>query len=192
MEVGPARPDCSRCIGFRLDAETFAPSRSQRGVLARNRDVAIRVGKPRPSREKRALYLRYQENQHHRRPPAESTPRKFDRAMELATMKFQMYTNPPETRELEMHLDGRLIGFGILDVAVETVSAVYFVFDHEFGRRSLGTLNILKSLEWTRDSGMRYLNLGFYIAGHSKMGYKERFTPHERMVLDEGEWRRFD
>lgn len=184
----PNCPGCARCVGFRLDVAVFAPTRSQRRVLARNQDLQLQVAEPRRTAAKDALYLRYQYAQHHQRPPRETGPRPFDERQELHTMQVQMYDHPESTRELEMWAGERLVGFGTLDVAVASVSAVYFVFDPEEGRRSLGTLNILASLEWTRQEGRRWLNLGFYIAGHSKMSYKERFGPSDRLDAATGRW----
>ena len=45
--------------------------------------------------------------------------------------------------------------------------------------RGLGTLAVLKQLEWAARDGRAHLYLGYWIAGHAKMDYKRRFQPLE-------------
>ena len=52
----------------------------------------------------------------------------------------------------------------------------------------LGTLAVLKQLEWAARDGRQYLYLGYWIAGHAKMDYKRRFQPLEG--FDGRGWRR--
>ena len=44
---------------------------------------------------------------------------------------------------------------------------------------ALGTLGILRQIEWARRDGRAHLYLGYWIAGHPKMDYKRRFRPLE-------------
>ena len=143
--------------------------------------------------EKEALYLRYQHSQHYIkdivRPDAERfVDTSYDEASLLDTLEFQMYTNPRSTRELQLHCDGQLLGFGTLDLSANAVSAVYFVFDPDHARRSLGTLAILAGLDWAREREIQYYYLGFYIPGHPKMEYKRHFMPAEIRDPAAGNW----
>ena len=45
--------------------------------------------------------------------------------------------------------------------------------------RGLGTLAILRQIEWARRERRRHLYLGYWIDGHPKMDYKRRFRPLE-------------
>ena len=181
-------PTCNACVNYRVRVEDFQPSRSQRRVLKRNEDLRVEVLPPSPSSEKEDVYLRYQYSQHYLRPANEARPSRFDAQSALETMYFQMYTNPDSSREIELRLDGQLLGFGILDLAVDSVSAVYFVFDPDFRPRSIGTLAILREIEWCAAHGFTWLQLGFYIAGHPKMDYKSNFAPGEYLDKVCGQW----
>lgn len=174
-------PNCNLCISYRVATTSFKASSNQKQVLRRNRDIQWHVATPELTAEKEEIYVRYQYSQHHERPPfvRPGKDKEFDEAESLSVMHYQMYTNPASTRELEFHLEGRLVGFGIIDVAITTTSLVYFVFDPEYRRRSLGTLNILRSIQWATEQGFEYVNLGYYIPGHMKMDYKSRFKPAE-------------
>lgn len=184
-------PDCNMCITQRVKAKEFVPSKNQKRVLRRNRDIACTIATPNDTREKEEIYLRYQYSQHFQKPPFVRPGQKaaeFDPSETLGIMQYQMYTNPKTSLELEMRLDEQLVGFGIMDVAVTTTSLVYFVFDPDFHRRSLGTLNILWSIEWSRKNGFDHVNLGYYIPGHMKMDYKSRFKPSEMLDSRAGKW----
>jgi arginyl-tRNA--protein-N-Asp/Glu arginylyltransferase len=180
-------PGCNLCLAYRVRPAAFRPGRNLRRVEARNRDVVSRVGAPRCTRVKEKIYLRYQHSRHYLHPGLRPA-RPFSPPAVLAAMRDQMYTNPASTRELELHLDSRLIGFGIMDVAVAVASLVYFVFDPDFGRRSLGTLNILRAIAWAGDQQLDYVYLGYYLPNHPKMSYKGRFGPAEMLNQDTGAW----
>ena len=177
---------CRACTPFRIPLATFNPSKSQRRVLKRNEDLTFVVDKPVYTRAKERLYLRYSRHQHPFDPIHNSELR--TEAELLETLEIQMYSNPESTREWTMHLGDALIGFGIFDVASETLSAVYNVYDPDQARRSLGTFAILKTIEWASAQGFHYLNLGYFIADHPKMDYKRRFAPAEVYNWQTRQW----
>src|SRR5690606_34784853 len=54
------------------------------------------------------------------------------------------------------------------------LSAVYTFYEPVEAARGLGTLAILRQLEWARREGLQHLYLGYWIEGHAKMDYKDR------------------
>lgn len=183
---------CSQCINYRVPVAKFSPSRSQRRIRKRSERIVSSLGRPHSTDEKAEIYLRYQRQQHHGRPAPGAPEKPFDPQNALTTMQFQMYQNPRLTREIELRLDGTLIGFGTLDVAIATASAVYFVFDPDYAHFSLGTLAILREIEWCLSEGLAWLQLGYYIPGHPKMDYKQNFRPGQILHRASGEWQCFD
>ena len=99
-----------------------------------------------------------------------------------------------ETRFVEMRLagdhgPGRLLAVAVTDRVGRGLSAVYTFFEPELAQRGLGTLAILRQIEWARREGLDHLYLGYWIDGHGKMDYKRRFQPLE--AFDGRQWRRF-
>ncbi|MCJ8328531.1 MAG: arginyltransferase [Lentisphaeria bacterium] len=178
---------CNHCLCYRLSTTTFKPSKSQRRVLRKNTDLRYEVKEALISDEKKALYLRYQHSQHFLK-PFESETGEFNEEDALLTMTLQMYDNPRTTRELEVYLEDKLLGFGTIDVAETSISLVYFVFDPDFQKRSLGIYNILKSVEWAQEQGFQSVYLGYYIPEHPKMDYKVNFQPSEMFNSDNQKW----
>ena len=74
-------------------------------------------------------------------------------------------------------------------IGAESMSAVYFYFDPDHSRLSPGVYNVVKQIELCRRRRMRYLYLGFHIAGSQHMAYKSQYLPHERLI--DGCWKRF-
>ena len=83
----------------------------------------------------------------------------------------------------------RLVACAIADAGRESLSAVYTFFDPGFTLTSLGTYCVLREAELCRQTGRRYLYLGFYIAASPHMSYKANFHPHQRRIA--GQWRDF-
>lgn len=173
----PACADCRECVPIRVPTATFVAGRSQRRVMRRNADVSVRIGEPRFDEDKAALYQKYLRGHHGR----------ADVDTDDEVERF-LYHSPIDTLEFQYLVDGRLAGVGICDVCPESLSTVYFFFDPDHSRRSLGTFSALFEIEYARRAGIPHYYLGFFIRGCDRMNYKSRFRPCE--VLDaDGVWR---
>ena len=67
---------------------------------------------------------------------------------------------------------------------------MYFYFDPDERRRSLGTFSALYEMIWARQLHLPYWYAGFWVPGCEKMAYKTRFRPCEIMDTD-GQWRAY-
>lgn len=175
----PVCRGCQACRPIRLPVARFAPSRSQRRCERRNADLTLELGPPEPSEEKRLLHNRFVES-------------RFDRGESgfpsLASYAEVFGPSPVTTVEMRYRREGRLIGLGIVDLLPEVVSSVYFFFDPDEARRSLGTFSILREIELARSTGRPWVYLGYHVAGCQEMAYKSRFRPCE-LLHDDGVWR---
>ena len=84
-----------------------------------------------------------------------------------------------EAIELREHGSHRLLAVAVTDLVDGALSAVYTFYDPDEAERGLGTLAVLKQLEWAARDRRAHLYLGYWIAGHAKMDYKRRFQPLE-------------
>ena len=178
----PVCRGCRACQPLRVPVASFVPSRSQRRALKRNQDVELEVGPPEPTQEKLDLHNRF-------------VATRFDRG-DAGFPSLESYAevfggSPVSTREMRYRVDGRLVGLGLVDLLPDVVSSVYFYFDPDESRRSLGTYSVLQEVELARRTERRYVYLGYYISGCREMSYKARFRPCEALGPD-GVWRPFD
>ena len=141
-----------------------------RRCVARNADLVVEDAEPKFSDEYFELYRRYLAARHPGGGMDDADREDFSRFL----------TSPwSPTRFLCFRKDGRLLAVAVTDVAGPGISSVYTFYDPDQRARSLGVFAILTQIERARAAGLAHVYLGYWIAGHPKMGYKARFQPLE-------------
>jgi leucyl-tRNA---protein transferase len=163
---------CQACVAVRIPVDAFVPDRSQRRTLARNESIDARILPAERSDEHFALYQRYLNARHPLGGMDGHGAAEFDQFLIGAWSQSRFL-------ELRDHASHRLLAVAVTDVAADSLSAVYTFYDPDEAARGLGTLSILRQLEWARRDGRKHLYLGYWITGHGKMDYKRRFRPLE-------------
>lgn len=166
----PLCPDCKACVPVRIPVDRFAPSRSQRRLRSRNRDLVVRRVNSRFYEEHFALYRRYQHARHRGGDMDDGEPESYSRFL---------FCPGVDTDLFEHRLDGRLVAVAIADRVPDGLSAVYTFFDPRESRRSLGTWAVLCEIAESARRGLPHVYLGYWIEGSAKMSYKTRFRPLE-------------
>jgi arginine-tRNA-protein transferase len=162
-------------LPLRIDLRRFAPTRSQRRVLAKNRDAELIVRPSFIDREKEALFEK------HRLRFAENTP----------TSLYNFLSEFPDSVpchnvELCVYLGGRLCGVTFLDIGERSTSGVYAMFDPAEAKRSLGVLMVLHSIQFSRRRDCRYYYPGYAYHESFAYDYKKRFRGLEYLDWDSG------
>ena len=182
----PSCADCAACLSARIRVADFQPSRSQRRVLNRNRDLHRRVTSAWATEDQYDLFRRYLDSRH-----ADGGMADMD-VFEFAAM---IEETPVRTRVLEYigpGPDGRrqLLGVCLSDVLEDGLSLVYSFFDPAQSAQSLGSYMILDQVALARQVGLPYVYLGYWVPGSPKMDYKARFAALE--IYHDGAWRPLD
>jgi len=174
----PLCDGCRKCQPLRIPVDAFTLSRSQKRIKKKNEGkYHIEVTRPVLDDERLDLYGRYQQAQHG--PHAQSADEKSYRRFLIETVT--------DTIELDWRDDdGKLIGVGILDVTPNALSSVYFYWDPELRKASLGTYSALKELELCEEWGKDFYYLGYLVPGSKTMSYKADFPGAE--VWDGEQW----
>jgi leucyl-tRNA---protein transferase len=175
-----ACPSCRACEPLRIPVDLFTPSRSHRRILRRNEDLRVEVGPAIYSAERLALFNRHKRERGLARREQDTTQAGYEGWFVRSCV---------ETVEMRYLVGDRLVGVGIVDLGERDSSSVYFYFDPDEGRRSLGTLSTLFEVEWLRRRGGRYHYLGLYVADCRHLVYKAAYFPHQRRV--DGAWQQF-
>ncbi len=167
----PACSACSACQPLRVLAAEFVASRSQKRVLADNRDLVAARHAARATMEQYALFLRYQRARHGGGEMA---------AMSLADYRSMVEESPVETEMAEFRdAAGTLLGCVLIDRTEDGLSAVYSFYAPEMTKRSLGSRMVLWLIAEARERNLAYVYLGYWITASAKMAYKDRFRPAE-------------
>ena len=168
----PSCAGCQACVAVRVPVATFRPDRSQRRCLQRNADVDARIVAPVRTAEHLALYRKYLTARHPGGGMEDHGAPEFEQFL-IGSWNEGRFL---ELRERGSH---RLLAVAVTDLVDAALSAVYTFYDPDAAARGLGTLAVLKQLEWAARDGRSHLYLGYWIAGHAKMDYKRRFQPLE-------------
>jgi len=176
-----ACPGCSACEPIRIPVGDFVPRRRHRRVLAKA-EAALEIEINRPVVDDRRVELY---NQHKIRRGLGEPGSELD-SWSLA--EFLALTCC-DTLEFAYFAEGKLVGVAIADMGLTSMSAVYCYYDPNFDYLGIGNFSVLKQLEKCREWGLKYLYLGFYVAGNAHMKYKADYLPHERLIANR--WQRF-
>lgn len=175
----PRCRDCHECIPVRIRTEKFQMTRNQKRAYKECREIKMKAGPPRYSKEKFQLYLGHKK----RFQPLQ------DDVEDEQNFRLSFYVQTPFGIEFEYYLDDKLIGVALGDVTGKSFSAIYTFYDAQYSRMSLGTFSIIRQLEYSLEQGIQFFYLGYYIGGNKSLCYKANFRPNE--VYLEGEWRPF-
>lgn len=176
MAYRPVCPNCNACVPVRVLAPQFAPSRSQRRILRRNRDLLERECPAKATDEQYKLFVRYLRARHGDGPMAR---------MSAADYRAMVEETPVETYILEYRdPKGGLVGACLVDRLSDGVSAVYSISEPDEAKRGLGNFMVIRLIERAQRRGLAYVYLGYWISDSAKMSYKDRFRPIEALGPD--------
>ncbi|QDP01269.1 arginyltransferase [Thalassotalea sp. PS06] len=171
---------CDACESLRVPVKEFTPSRSQKRIVNNNKDIHVNIS----STEKEAyypLYERYINTIH------------TDGGMYPANREqYNNFIFSENVAQLfiELYLDDRLISVAVTDHLPNALSALYTFYDPDFPKRSLGKLSILSQIDIAKTLQKEFLYLGYQIDACSKMNYKNKYYPHQR--LKQERWQRIN
>ncbi len=173
----PNCPGCRECRGVRLDVPAFRPRRSQRRALKRNDDVRVEFVEAEVSSDHLRLYNLYHADMHQRRGwPLHLTDWSDYQQMFLSGERTFGF-------EFRYYRADRLIGVALCDVVPDALSAVYFYHDPEWRPDGPGTFSILQHVRQARETGLRWVYLGYLVPACPSMAYKANFAPHELLEI---------
>ncbi len=179
----PVCAACAACQQLRVVASELQPSRSQRRIWRRgSRELTLHVVEPTLSAEHLDLFHRFH--------VARSLKKGWTQNEPIAPLDYadSFIVHPFPTEEWQYLLGDRLVGVGYVDVLNDGLSAIYFYYDPEEERRSLGVFNILSLVERARERRLPYVYLGYYVPSSRSMSYKALYRPCE--VARAGIWQR--
>ncbi|TKB43746.1 arginyltransferase [Thalassotalea mangrovi] len=167
----PHCKNCDACESLRVPVQEFAPTRSQKRVLKINQDIEIQIS----SLEKPTYYPLYKRyiNAIHQ-----------DGGMYPANR--EQYNNFIFSKNIsqlfiELYLEQKLVSVAVTDNLPNALSALYTFYDPDLPKRSLGILSILSQIKVAQQLQKNFLYLGYQIDDCSKMNYKSRYFPHQRL-----------
>ncbi|MBF0120800.1 MAG: arginyltransferase [Desulfobacterales bacterium] len=164
-------PDCNGCMPIRVSTQNFSPSNSQKRVFKKNQNIKIVCENVKFDEEAFELYKKYCNYRH---------SSEKDKSVYIEFL----IKSPIITQMMRYYVDEKLVGTGWIDILPDSVSSVYFIFDPDYSKRSLGVFSVLKEIELAKKLNKSWLQLGFWIHDNQKMSYKNLYKPHQLLIND--------
>ncbi|WP_067869580.1 arginyltransferase [Neptuniibacter marinus] len=173
----PHCDDCRACISVRIPLAVYSFSKSQKRILAKNKDIYATTHAPSFTEEYYSLYSRYINKRHQDGdmfPPSSEQFTSFlvEGAEHTQFIEFRDATDT-------------LVAVSVIDTLEKGLSAIYTFFDPSLPKRSLGTFCILWQLQFCQQNNLNYLYLGYWVKNCRKMSYKISFRPFELLLEDQ-------
>lgn len=203
---------CNECQIIRVPINNFKKSKSQRRVWNRieRKGFYYKIVKPYVNLEKIKLYLTYLEKVHYsnfrnlliRNGLENYLKYNYEQLLSNHYLRQLFYNDYKEflvdtclekecTKELNIFIDNKLVGVGVMDIVEDAYSSVYFYYDPNCQDYSLGTFSVLLEIEIAKLLNLNYYYLGYYIEDCSKMNYKKNFRPNEIKRINEKKFHTF-
>ncbi|KAI0254902.1 arginine-tRNA-protein transferase [Lactifluus subvellereus] len=175
---------------FVLEDAIHAPESTSNGVNNPAHVFEVTLEPSSFTDEKFALYQSYEENIHKKPDKHSGGFKQFLVKTPLQREPIPYPSTPPA--HLPSHygsyhqlyrLDGRLIAMGVIDILPSCVSSVYFMWEKEYEKFSLGKLSAMREISLAKefhDAGvpqLKHLYMGYYVHTCQKMKYKGEYSP---------------
>jgi leucyl-tRNA---protein transferase len=173
MFFRPVCAECQACESFKIDVKNFEFTKSQRRILRKNADLEMVMQEPTVTQTHLDLFEKYHAHMKNKRDWSheKTTPRHY-------YMSF-VHGHGEYGYEILYHIDGQLVGVDLIDILPNGISSIYFYYDPDFDKRSLGTYSMLRQIQIAKNLGLEWIYVGYYVQGCQSLEYKSRYTPYQ-------------
>ena len=169
----PICQGCTECKNIRIDAFDFTPTRSQKRSVKKNKNTQIYIQRPTLSYEHIELY-----NKFHKYKAKKSGWKYYE--IDLQTYYEEFVVGAHDFgKEVLYVVDDKVVGVDLIDILEDGISSIYFFYDPEYEKLSLGIFSLMMQISLAKQMGLRWIYLGYWVDGCTSFAYKKRFNPHE-------------
>lgn len=93
-----------------------------------------------------------------------------------------------QTRQLEIRDQGKLIGFSIFDIGLNSLQSILGIYDPEYATDSLGVMTMLLEVEFAIQNQFHFYYIGYFTPNCSAFDYKLRLGNLEFYNPDTERW----
>ena len=169
----PICAGCNGCKSLRIDAENFSLTKSQRRIMKKNRDTLIYIRKPSMTQEHLDLYNRYHKFK------SETSDWKYTPVN--PQLYYENFVDGAHNfgKEILYFIDDKPVGVDLIDITDDGISSIYFYYDPDYAKYSLGIYSLLMQIQFARQMGLKWIYLGYWVDGCRSFAYKMNFRPLE-------------
>ena len=172
----PVCQGCNECKSIRINARDYKYTKSQRKAIKRNEKTQIIVQEPTLTQAHITLYNKYHayKSQHDGWSHRNISQREYHENFVDGAHDFG--------KEVLYIIDDKLVGVDLIDILDDGISSIYFYYDPDYARLSLGTFSLLYQIKLAGILDLPWIYLGYWVDGCKAFAYKPKFQPQE--ILD--------
>jgi arginine-tRNA-protein transferase len=80
--------------------------------------------------------------------------------------------------EILYYDENKLIGIDLIDVLEDGISSIYFYYDPDYTKYSLGKLSLYNQILYAQNSNKSWIYLGYYVKECPSLSYKSHYKPY--------------
>lgn len=169
--------NCNLCRSIRINVKEFTLSKSNKRIFNKNKNLFLKKLSDRPTEEQFLLFKKYLKFKHY---DSEMNEMNFDDYCKMFSPSGII------TKIYEYYYQDELVGCVISDFLEGALSMVYSFYTDSFLKNSFGKYLIIDHFRLAKEISKRYVYLGYWVEGSSKMDYKNSFNSSE--VLIDNTW----
>jgi len=172
MFFRPICDGCNECQSLKIDVKNFNFSKSQRRVLKKASDFSIYIQTPTLTQEHLALFKKYHLYM--------KDKKDWSYSETSAQNYYASFVEGHEDFGYEiLYFDkDKLIGVDLIDILPDGVSSIYFYYDPDYAKYSLGKLSLLKQIDLAKQNNLSWIYLGYYVKNNNSLSYKSEYKPY--------------
>ncbi|MCF6310200.1 MAG: arginyltransferase [Sulfurimonas sp.] len=176
MYFRPTCSTCDECKSIKIDVDNFELSKSQKRVIKKASNIKSYIQRPSISKvhlelfDKYHLYMKNKKGWEH----APATVQGYYSSFVDAHNDFGY--------EVLYYMDDKLIGVDLIDILEDGISSIYFYYDPDCMKYSLGKLSLYNQIMYAKNSDKKWIYLGYYVEGCPSLSYKSHYKPY--LTLD--------
>ncbi|MCW8894718.1 MAG: arginyltransferase [Sulfurimonas sp.] len=176
MYFRPTCISCDECKSIKIDVDNFEFSKSQRRVMRKASNIKSYIQRPSLSKihlelfDKYHLYMKDKKGWEHSTTSAQGYYGSFVDAHNDFGYEILYYD------------EDRLIGVDLIDILDDGISSIYFYYDPDYNKYSLGKLSLYNQIMYAKNSNRKWIYLGYYVQGCPSLSYKSHYKPY--LTLD--------
>ncbi len=171
-----SRPQCHQCelcLNLRIDVKNYKFSKSAKRTFRKAEGVSYIIQFPTLSNQHINLYNKYHLHMEQKRgwPYYDLKHQSY----------YDLYVNGAHNfgKEILYFYDKKLIGVDLIDFLDNGISSIYFYYDPDFEKLSLGRLSIYEQIVFAKEYGLEWIYLGYYVENAKSLKYKADYKPYQ-------------
>ncbi len=175
MYFRPICKTCQECQSIKIDIDNFNFSTSQKRVIKKASIFKMTISIPTITKEHLELFKKYHLYMKEKR--------KWDYQQTDIEHYYNSFVNGHNDfgYEILYYYDDKLIGVDLIDIFDDGISSIYFYYDPDYAKYSLGKFSLYNQIKLAKSNHKKWIYLGYLVEGCPSLAYKSHYKPYLKL-----------